>query len=453
MNAHIARAMQSASEISIETATSQKISADIIPFPARGKQPEAEAEAVSVELEPVELAIVAKNDNAPVGLPSAEPVVGASALIERARLTRAVEIVNSVIEKRNTIPILSNVALVGTGEALSLTGTDLDIEIAVTIPAAADREFGTTLPAHLLKDLLKKATASDFVAITTGEDRDSLDFERVQYHLQPLSLNDWPHLAGPAASAFTFQLPGKAFWDGIDSTMGAVSTEETRYYLNGIYLHTVETEGGSQLRMVATDGHRLYRQDIDAPEGSAGMPDVIIPRKTVSLFHKLMKGKACPESVTIAVTETKVRLSFDDIVITSKTVDGTFPDYQRVIPAWNDKTATMDADGAIEAIRAVSLISLISRERGRSAKFTFTAGNCRLTVNNPDSGSAVADIACDYDGDEFEIGFNAGYTMAIIEDARGNGSSFTMKFSDAGSPALVTGDRAGWMSCLMPMRV
>jgi DNA polymerase-3 subunit beta len=110
----------------------------------------------------------------------------------------------------------------------------------------------------------------------------------------------------------------------------------------------------------------------------------------------------------------------------------------------------MDADVALEAIRAVSLIS---SERGRAVKFTFTAGNCHLTVNNPDSGSAVADIACDYDGEEMEIGFNAGYAMAIIEDARGAGSSFTMKLSDAGAPALVIGDRAGWLSCLMPMRV
>jgi DNA polymerase-3 subunit beta len=446
MNSHIARVMESTSAIAIETATSQKVSAEVIPF--RPKESQVEAGPVEAIDEPQ--VIDADNDNAVGALPPVDPEFGASALIERARLTRAVEIVNSVVEKRNTIPILSNVAIRGHGETITLIGTDLDIEIAVTIPAAADRELGTTLTAHLLKDLLKKATASEYVAITTGEYRDVLDFERVRYQLQPLSIKDYPELKAPGDSAVTFSLPGDVFWNGIASTKGAVSTEETRYYLNGIYFHAFDTDAGLKVRMVATDGHRLYCQDIDAPDGFETMPDVIVPRKTVELLHKLLKGKACPETVTVTMDSAKLRFAFDDVVITSKTIDGTFPDYMRVVPRYNDKRAVIDAETALEAIRAVTLIS---SERGRACKFTFTAGNCRLTVNNPDSGSAVADIPVDYDGEEFEIGFNAGYTTAMITDAIGEGSSFTIAMNDAGSPALITGDRAGWLGVLMPMRV
>lgn len=450
MTAHMERVMQSASEIAIEAATCQKISAEVIQFRPREKQPESVAEATPMDVETVAPAITAENDNTPGELPPVEPIIGASALIERARLTRAVEIVGNVTERRSTIPILSNVALVGTGDTLRLTATDLDIEITVTVPAAADREFGTTLPAHLLKDLLKKATPSDFVAITTGEDRDSLDFERVQYNLQPLSLSDWPYLSAPKDNAFMFSMDGKSFWEGIASTMGAVSTEETRYYLNGIFIHTVDHCDGLKLAMVATDGHRLYRREFEAPAGSDGMPGVIVPHKTVHLMHKLMKGKACPETVSVTVSEGKVRVAFDDIVITSKTIDATYPDYQRVIPAWNDKIVTMDAALALESIRAVSLIS---SERGFAVKLTLTAGNCRLTVNNPDAGDAVTDIACDYEGDAIEIGFNAGYMSAIISESAGDGDRFTMKLSDSGSPAVFVGDRAGWTGVCMPMRV
>lgn len=453
MEANIKKALESTSAIAIGQSISQVVSATIIPFRAP-KQAEAPEELSPVDeeahAEEVIAAIEADNDNLPAPPAVIEPVFGASALIERARLTRAVEIIGNVTEKRNTIPILSHLAMVGTGDALRLIGTDLDIEIEITIPAAADREFGTTLPAHLLKDLLKKATASDFVAITTGEDRDALDFERVNYHLQPLSLGDWPYLTGPDASATEFELPGKVFWGAIGATIGATSTEATRYYLNGIFIHSVETDDGFQIRMAATDGHRLYRQEIEAPEGFAGMPEVIIPNKTVSLLHKLMKGKACPDSVAISVTASKIRIAFDDIVVTSKLVDGTFPDYTRVIPLHNDRVAQMAGDTMLEAIRAVSLIS---SERGRAVKLGFADGNCQLVVHNPDSGSAIAHVACEYATDATEIGFNAGYLSAIILDAVGNGNSFAIKIADASSPAIVTGDRAGWLGVIMPMRV
>ncbi|WP_420408674.1 DNA polymerase III subunit beta [Hoeflea sp.] len=386
-----------------------------------------------------------------------------SAIAERASLTRALDIVANVIERRNTIPILSNCRIQGDGQTLFVTGTDIDIELVVALPAAADSRLDTSVPAHGFRDFLKKATASDFVAITHEHDdsRDNvnLDFERVNYTLQALPGSDFPTLRGPSLIDFggkpdsayrNFRMTGPAFLDGINSVMGAMSSEETRYYLNGMFFHEYQNE----FVMVATDGHRLYRRVMALPEGAAAMPGVIIPRKTIALLHKLLKGKACPDHVDIEVTEANARITWGDpdfhVTITTKLVDGTFPDYNRVIPTGNDKVAVFDADTLAEAVRAVSLVS---SERGRAVKFQMSKDNAALTVNNPDAGSAHADVACSYDSYPLEIGFNASYFADMIAVGAGKGEPITAKFSDSGSPALFTGSIEGWTGVLMPMRV
>ncbi|MER9768926.1 DNA polymerase III subunit beta [Mesorhizobium sp. M0189] len=391
-----------------------------------------------------------------------EQCLPANALADRAALTRAFDIVANVVEKRNTIPILSNVCLTADGENLLVTGTDLDVEITVTIPAAVDSHFGMTLPGHTLKDLLKKATSSDFVGFATAigdSNAATVDFEKVTYRLQDLPVADFPTLdAGTPSHSFT--VPGADLVESFGGVAMAISTEETRYYLNGVYLHHVEPRAidayhgdHGALRMVATDGHRLCRQDLAASEGMAGMPGVIIPRKTVALLQKLLKGKACPASVRIEIGKTDhwgtIRLMFDDVTITSKLVDGSFPDYQRVIPTQNDKPATFKAADLAEGVRAVELIS---SERGRAVKLTFSAGKCQLAVNNPDQGSATANVAADYASDVLEIGFNAKYLQDFIATA--GGEEITLMLNDSGSPTLLTTpDRKGWLGVLMPMRV
>jgi DNA polymerase-3 subunit beta len=417
----------------------------------------------------------------------------ATAVVERAPLTKAFEIVNNAVESRNTIPVLANAKLQGDGDVIFVTGTDLDLELTVAIPAAADSRFALTLPAAKMRDLLKKATASDFVAFTapevitkkrmktgdwnaekhaydmieTGETYQecdgaaTIDFERVKYRLAAIPASDFPTLRGPSPLAHdlvtvdssyrSFNLDGSELWNAIDGTMSGMSSEETRYYLNGIYLHC-HYDGA--LRFVATDGHRLYRQDVGAPGGADGMSGIIIPRKAVALLHKLLKGKACPEKVAIDLTNTKVRFTWGDsgfyVTLTSKLIDGTFPDYQRVIPTGNDKFATFDPDTMLEAVRAVTLIS---SERGRAVKMDFHAGNCGLAVNNPDMGAAAAEIACEFDADPVEIGFNYGYLADAIATAALDGGNVKMALADAGSPTLITGSREGWLGVIMPMRV
>ncbi|TIW20141.1 MAG: DNA polymerase III subunit beta [Mesorhizobium sp.] len=324
------------------------------------------------------------------------------------------------------------------------------------------------MPAHTMKDLVKKATASEFVGFTAAHGDSNavtVDFEKVNYRLQDLPIADYPNLAG-GTPTHTFSIPGADLVESFGGVAMAISTEETRYYLNGVYLHHVEPRAidayhgdHGALRMVATDGHRLCRQDLAATEGMAGMPGVIIPRKTVALLQKLLKGKACPETVHVAIgahrhegegyVQGKAIFSFDNVTVTTKLVDGTFPDYQRVIPTDNDKPATFKAADLAEGVRAVELIS---SERGRAVKLTFSAGKCQLVVNNPDQGSATANVAADYDSDDLEIGFNAKYMQDFIATA--GGEDITLTMADAGSPTVITTpDRKGWLGVLMPMRV
>lgn len=431
-------ALASTSAIAIESFITQpRRSAIILPFPSAGDHEPAEVEAfadsVPVEEEPEIAPIV--------------PAGPANALVDRAALTKAVEIADRVVEKRNGIPILSNLRLVSDGGRIAITGTDIDIELTITVPAAVDAGFATTLPAKLLKDLLKKASASDFVDLVAGEDRVSLDFEKVQYKLPMLPVADFPEISPPAANAHVFTMSGADFWDGIDATMGAISTEETRYYLNGTFMHVYDYGGHLTFRMVSTDGHRLYMREFPVAAGAEGMEGVIVPRKTISLLHTLMKGKAMPDQVSIEVTATRLRFMFGDIVLTSRTIDGTFPDYMRVFPQHNDKIADFSTADLAEALRAVSLIST---ERGRAFKLELSEDSARLIVNNPDQGSAKADISCAYCDNPVEIGFNSGY-MGEILNLIGDAVSFAI--NDSSSPIIVTGAREGFRAVLMPMRV
>lgn len=396
-----------------------------------------------------------------------------TALVDRKALGRAVDIATTVVEKRNTLPILSNLKLTGNGSTLFVTGTDCDIEIAVSIAAAADAHFGVTVPAHTLKDLVKKAPDCEFVAFTAAEietqnrksrtwnsetrDYDEveldetfeecvtpavIDFEKVNYKLKALPASDFPVLEMQPSHSFT--LRGAVILDALNAVSIAISKEETRYYLNGVYFHAPD----NALCMVATDGHRLCKQEFSLADGCNGMPGVIIPRKTVALLEKIWKGKNCPDSVKVDVSETRIRFTFGDVVITSKVVDGTFPDYGRVIPAYNDKKATFNTAGMIEAVKAVTVIT---SERGRAVKFEFGKDTVHLSCNNPDSGSAHSDFACEYADDESEIGLNYLYLIDMLNTAGSEEVTFAM--ADAGSPVLITGEREGWLGVIMPMRV
>jgi DNA polymerase III subunit beta len=233
----------------------------------------------------------------------------------------------------------------------------------------------------------------------------------------------------------------------IDKTRFAISTEETRYYLNGLYLHTVSEGGETKLRAVATDGHRLALAEMPAPEGAAGAPGVIVPRKTVQEARRLLEDAG--ESVQMQVSAAKVRFEFGRAALTSKVIDGSFPDYMRVIPRDNQKVVLID--NALFA-DAVDRVATISAEKSRSVKLAIEPGRLVLTVRNMEAGQAVEELEIDYDGDAFEIGFNARYLLDVTGQIQGETAEF--RFADPASPTLVLDPvDPGVRYVLMPLRV
>lgn len=370
--------------------------------------------------------------------------------VERAELLKSLGHVHRVVERRNTIPILANVLLKADKGSLSLKATDLDLEVTDSISAEVAPGGATTVPAHMFFDIVRKLPDGSQIVIEGSGDRAVLSIRagRSRFTLQTLPESDFPDLAA-GEMAHTFKVPAADLKRLIDKTQFAISTEETRYYLNGIYLHTPAAGAGTpaMLRAVATDGHRLAQVELPLPDGAAGMPGIIVPRKTVAEVQRLID--AGEGDVTIELSAGKIRFSIGNVVLTSKLIDGTFPDYGRVIPANNDKSLIVDKKD-FEA--AVDRVSTVSSERGRAVKLSITAGRLVLSVTNPDSGSATEELEVEYDSEPLDIGFNSRYLLDIA--AQIEGEVAILKLADPGSPTLVQDkDAKGALYVLMPMRV
>ncbi len=368
--------------------------------------------------------------------------------IERAALLKSLGHVQSVVERRNTIPILSNAKIEARDGSLSLNATDMDLDIVEKVATEVTQAGATTTPAHTLYDVVRKLPEGSQVELESadGDGQLVLRSGRSRFTLSCLPIDDFPVMS-EGELAHHFSLSAGDLRGIVDRTRFAISTEETRYYLNGIYLHAAKRDGVDVLRAVATDGHRLASVEVPLPDGAAGMPGVIVPRKTVGEVRKLIDETT--DDVAISLSETKIRISFDDGVLTSKLIDGTFPDYERVIPADNDKVMEVDLRSFADA---VDRVSAISAEKSRSVKLALSGTNLVLSASSPESGSATEEVEVSYDSDAMEIGFNARYLLDITQQIEGDRAQFVM--SDAASPTIVreVGD-ASALYVLMPMRV
>jgi DNA polymerase-3 subunit beta len=368
--------------------------------------------------------------------------------IERALLLKSLGHAQSVVERRNTIPILSNVKLQAEERELQLTATDMDLEIVESVAADVAAPGGTTIPAHTLYDIVRKLPDGAQLELesTSGGERLTLRCGRSRFTLSCLPIEDFPTLTS-SELPFRFKLPAADLRALIDRTRFAISTEETRYYLNGIYLHVMEHDGVGVLRAVATDGHRLARVELPVPQGAAGMPGVIIPRKTVAEVRKVIEEAS--EDLEIALSETQIRISIGPALLTSKLIDGTFPDYERVIPEHNDKQLDVVCR---DFKQAVDRVSAISSDRSRAVKLKLANGTLELSANSPEHGSATEELEVHYEGEAMEIGFNSRYLLDIAEQIGGDSARLSM--ADAGSPTVLheLGDRSA-IYVLMPMRV
>lgn len=367
--------------------------------------------------------------------------------IERAAFLKSLSHVQSVVERRNTIPILSNVKLATEGGALALTATDMDLEIVERVPADVSVEGAVTAPALTLYDIVRKLPDGTQIELDTdGGDQLLLKAGRSRFRLGCLPVEEFPTMA-EGEMPHSFSLNAGDLKRLIDRTRFAVSNEETRYYLNGIYLHTGATEMAPMLRAVATDGHRLARMEIALPGGADGIPGVIWPKKAVGEVRKLVDEGG--DTVQIQLSENKIRFAFEGIVLTTKLIDGTFPDYERVIPVGNDKRLEVDADSFASA---VDRVSTISSEKSRAVKLSMENNTVTLSATGAENGSATEELESMYDADKIEIGFNSRYLLDIVNQIGGEQAQFHL--ADAASPTLVRDvDDPGALFVLMPMRV
>ena len=373
------------------------------------------------------------------------------AKIERATLLRCLSHVQSVVERRNTIPILSNVLIeADAGGMVKVMATDLDLQVIESMRANAVETPGAiTVSAHLLFDIARKLPDGSEVSLETADNRMVIKAGRSRFQLPTLPRDDFPVIVEGDLPT-SFKLPAKMLAELIDRTRFAISTEETRYYLNGIFLHVTDEDGGV-LKAAATDGHRLARFTLERPAGAEGMPDVIVPRKAVAELRKLL-DEALEGSVEIDLSPSKIRFTLGGeggVVLTSKLIDGTFPDYNRVIPTGNDKLLKVDPK---VFFAGVDRVATIATEKTRAVKMGLEPDKVTLTVTSPDNGNAAEEVSAEYSSEPLEIGFNAAY----LKDVLGQIDSDTVElhFADAGAPTLIRKDEnSPALYVLMPMRV
>ncbi|MBW6524165.1 DNA polymerase III subunit beta [Sphingomonas sp. RHCKR47] len=364
------------------------------------------------------------------------------ATIERATLLKGLSHVQSVVERRNTIPILSNVLIEAVEGSLRLMATDLDLQINESVAAAVDQPGAITVSAHTLFDIARKLPEGAQVSLSAADGRMAIVAGRARFSLGTLPRDDFPVIAEGELPT-SFELPAETLKQIIDKTRFAISTEETRYYLNGIFLHLSD----DVLKAAATDGHRLARVTVAKPEGSDGMPDVIVPRKCIAELRKLLDE--VDGSVGVSLSSTKIRFDLGSAILTSKLIDGTFPDYSRVIPTANDKILKLDPKSFMEG---VDRVSTIATEKTRAVKMGLDRDRITLSVTSPENGTAAEEVPGDYTSAPFEIGFNSRYLLDILGQI--DSDMVEVHLADAAAPTLIReNDKSPALYVLMPMRV
>lgn len=370
--------------------------------------------------------------------------------IESKVLMDTLKRVQSVVEKRNTIPILSNVLVeIKDGNDIRLTATDLDIEITETVAALSiEGQDGFTVPARTLYDIIRKLPKGCEVALEIIPDdysgRLKIEAGRSKFELPLLPTGDFPKMTN-SGDAHSFTMTVGQIRRLIDKTRFAISTEETRYYLNGIYFH----HDGGQLTCVATDGHRLAKASTPLPDGADGMGGIIVPRKTVAEIRRLLDSSPETDSVALSVTDAKIQIEHHSAVLVSKLIDGTFPDYNRVVPGKTNSRLTIDGkvfSGAIDRV------STVTQEKTRTMKMILEADSVRLEVNSPETGHAHEDVNSSYGGDDLQIGFNSKYmieALSLVEAPEAE-----MHFSSPAAPVLLLDPNdEDCLFVIMPLRI
>jgi len=365
--------------------------------------------------------------------------------IDRAALIKPLGHIQGVVERRNTIPILSNLVIRAEAGQLRLTATDMEMDMVETVSASVSEEGVITTPAHMLYDIVRKLPEGSEISLTAdNQGQAQISAGRSSFRLPTLSVEDFPAIS-TTEMPVVFQLPAADLKDMIELTRMATSTEESRYYLNGIYFHQSPDR---KLRAVATDGHRLALTQMDLPQGAETMPAVIIPRKAYTELFRLMEDY--DGDVEVGLSDNRARFSLGQVVMTTKLIDGAFPDYERVVPKDNQRKSVVKV---ADFSAAVDRVSTISAEKTRTVQLTFSNGGLTISASNTqDQASATETIETNWGDDDMKIGFNARYLLDITNLIEGDDMEFA--FAEPSNPTLIRSpmDDAS-LFVVMPMRV
>lgn len=368
--------------------------------------------------------------------------------IEKAMLLKTLNHVQNIVEKRNTVPVLSNVRIEAGNDGISFKATDMDTEITEVVDAKILENGAITAPAHMLYDIVRKLADGAEVELVYPDEKDQLSIAsgRSKFSLSTIGVEDFPVISTDELPT-NFEMKRDELKDVIDRTQFAASTEETRYYLNGLYIHPKDEGDTKVLRIVATDGHRLACVESPLPDGAAQMQGVILPRKTVAEIRKLLDDTNA-EMVKIGLSDSRVRFVMEDVTLASKLIDGTYPDYERVIPTNNTKILEMKVNDLAKAVDRVSVVA----ERTRAIKMIANKNHVIVTTSSPDLGSAIEEMEATYEAESLEVGYNFRYLLDILAEIKGETVQFS--FNDSSSPSIIhdTSDTSA-IYVLMPMRV
>ncbi len=364
--------------------------------------------------------------------------------VSREALLKPLQFVAGVVEKRNTLAILANVLLEAEGDTLTLTGTDLEVELVarVALEQPVSTPWRVTLPAKKLLDLCKSLPNESQLQFSQEGDRVLLTSGRSRYSLSTLDASEYPNIQTDE-NASEILMPQNSLLKVIEATTFAMAVQDVRYYLNGMLL---ELKDG-QLRSVATDGHRLAMAAVPVDFNQPAATQVIIPRKGILEMQRILEDLDAP--VNLSLTGNHLRVTVENYTFTTKLVDGKFPDYERVIPRGGDKEIIADK----ESFRAVlSRAAILSNEKYRGVRLTVTDGNIQILANNPEQEEAEENLSVDYQGDSLEVGFNVTYLIDVLSTIRGD--QVMIKALDSNSSVLLRDfDDDTALYVVMPMRL
>jgi DNA polymerase-3 subunit beta len=360
----------------------------------------------------------------------------------RERLIPALTKVGGVVERRQTLPILGNLLISAGDESVQITGTDLEVEIRVDVAANVEEPGEVTLPARKFIDICRAVPEGAQVVVKVHGQRAGITAGRSRFSLSTLPASDFPLMESGGGDQ-TIEIEQGVLKELLEKTGFAMAHQDVRYYLNGLFLK-IEPRG---IIAVATDGHRMAKVEQDLELPVSGELEVILPRKTVLELNRLLEFNE--EPVHIDLSERMLRVAAGDSLLTSKLVDGRYPDYQRVIPILADKVATVDR----EALRQSLLrTSVLSSEKYKGIRLGFSADRLSLQAHNPEQEEAEEELEIEYDQDPVAIGFNVGYLIDVLGAVDEERVEF--RFTDSNSSALLRGSgREDQTFVVMPMRL